>query len=359
MKKILPTLILLSAVEVMFAAGKLTFTRTTHDFGTIQEKDGDATATFEFTNTGDAPVLIIRASSSCGCTVPDYPRKPIRPGEGGVIQVTYHAKGRPGPFQKTVEVFDNTEHRSQITILGNVVSNVSPEDTYANEMGAGLRSKTRSMNFFDVYPNRSDRTRTLQFYNESNEPIQLTFRGVSNNLYLEAQPQIIQPKQEGNVLVTFLTSKAKDWGLHSEEFQVFVKGKESRMKNNVVTMTADIWEDFSKMSKKERAQAGEIEVSDSNLDFGQSEEAAVVREVIIRNTGKSKLSIRKVANDMPKVFKVRLANNVIKPGQSTTLTITYIPSENKLGHLSHHLMVISNDPGNSRVIIKMNADKQN
>ncbi|MBR0037443.1 MAG: DUF1573 domain-containing protein [Bacteroidales bacterium] len=357
MKRLFSLICILLSVEVLLASGQLTFTKTSHDFGTISEKDGDATVTFEFKNTGDAPILILRAASSCGCTVPEYPKKPIRPGESGEIKVTYHAKGRPGPFQKSVQIVDNTDSKTQVTIRGNVVSSTTPEDTYTNEMGAGLRSKTRSMNFFDVYPNRSNRTRTLQFYNESEEPIQLTFRGVSGNLYLEAHPQIIPPKQEGKVLITFLTSKSKDWGIHNEEFEVFVKGKESQMKNNVVSVSADIWEDFSKLSKKDRAQAGEIEVSDSNLDFGQSATENVVREITIRNTGKSKLTIRKVANDMPKVFRVRLANSVIKPGQSTTLTVTYNPAENKLGRLTHHLMIISNDPGNSRVIVNMSADK--
>lgn len=344
-------------VALSWAAATITFSKTTHDFGTIKESDGDATVEFEFTNTGDAPLLILRAASSCGCTVPEYPRQPIRAGQGGTIKVTYHAKGRPGPFQKTVTVYDNAQKRTQITIMGNVVSTVTPEDTYANQMGAGLRSKTRAMNFFDVYPNRTNRTRTLQFYNEGEEPIQLTFRNVSKNLYLECQPQIIQPKQEGKVLITFLTAKTKDWGLHQETFEVLVKGKETKMKNNIVNVTADIWEDFSEMSRKDREQAGEIEVSQTQIIFAKGAKANQVKTVTLRNTGKSKLTIRKVANDMPDVFKTHVENTTIKPGQSVDLVITYMPDANKAEKLSHHLMIISNDPSNSRVIINLQADK--
>ena len=357
MKKVLAILILLSMVNVGWAAAKLTFAKTSHDFGTIKESDGDASVEFEFTNTGDAPLLILRAASSCGCTVPEYPRQPIRAGQGGTIKVTYHAKGRPGPFQKTVTVYDNTNGKTQITILGNVVSTTTPEDTYANEMGAGLRSKTRSMNFFDVYPNRANRTRTLQFYNESDEPMQLTFRGVSKNIYLEAQPQIIQPKQEGKVFITFLTAKAKDWGMHQETFEVLVKGKETKMKNNVITVTADIWEDFSDLSKKERSQAGEIEVDQAQIAFAKGAKMNQTKTITIHNTGKSKLTIRKISNDMPEVFKTQLENSVIKPGQSVDLVVTYCPEANKAEHLTHHLMIISNDPNNSRVIVNLQADK--
>ncbi|MCR5395259.1 MAG: DUF1573 domain-containing protein [Bacteroidales bacterium] len=343
--------------QMMWAAGQIRFQKTTHDFGTISENGGDVSVDFEFSNAGDGPLLILRAASSCGCTVPEYPHQPLRAGEGGKVTVTYHPKGRPGPFQKTVTIYDNTQQRTQITIMGNVVSNTTPEDSYANEMGAGLRSKTRSMNFFDVYPTRNNRTRTLQFYNESEEPIQLSFRGVSKNIYLESQPDIILPKQEGKVLITFLTDKAKDWGLHEETFEVFIKGKESRMKNNVITVTADIWEDFSTLSRKERDRAGEIEVDRTQLSFGRGSKVNQTQIITIRNTGKSKLTIRKISNDMPKVFRTQLSSEVIKPGQSAELVITYVPSANKIGELTHHLMIISNDPTNSRVIVNLQADK--
>ena len=357
MKKLVSIVAMLVMVQMAWAAGQISFSKATHDFGTIREGDGDVTAEFDFTNTGDGPILILRAASSCGCTVPDYPRNPLRPGQGGTVKVTYHAKGRPGPFQKTVTVYDNTQKRTQLTIMGNVVSTTTPEDTYANDMGAGLRSKTRSMNFFDVYPTRNNRTRTLQFYNESNEPIQLTFRGVSKNIQLQAEPEVIQPKQEGKVFITFLTAKSKDWGMHEETFEVLVKGKETKMRNNVVTVMADIWEDFSALSRKERDNAGEIEVERTQLSFNRTDGQSLTQILTIRNTGKSKLNIRKVANEMPETFKVQLENDVIKPGQSTDLMITYVPEQNKVGALDHHLMIISNDPSNSRVIVNLQADK--
>lgn len=344
-------------VALSWAAAKVTFEKTTHDFGTIQEKDGDATVEFPFTNTGDSPLLIVRAASSCGCTVPEYPKKPLRPGESGVIRVTYHAKGRPGPFQKSVYVYDNANGKSMLVISGNVVSSTAPEDTYATEMGAGLRVKNRTLNFFDVYPNRTNRTRTLQFYNEGEEPIQLTFRNVSKNLYLECQPQIILPKKEGKVLVTFLTEKSKDWGLHSEGFDVLVKGKELQAKNNHITIQADIWEDFSEMSRKDRDNAPEIEIEDTQIDFGKVTQRNETRKITVRNTGKTKLVIRKIQNDMPGAFDASISSTTIKPGGSATLSVTLHKDETKLTKINHHITVISNDPSNSRVIINLQADK--
>ncbi len=93
-----------------------------HDFGTIKEADGPVSCTFEFTNTGDKPLLIIDAAASCGCTRPEYPSKPIKPGKKGKIKVTYSPIGRPGFFKKTVKVKTNGKERNTtLHIEGKVI----------------------------------------------------------------------------------------------------------------------------------------------------------------------------------------------------------------------------------------------
>lgn len=86
------------------ANNTIVFEETTHDFGNIQEADGDVSCDFVFTNTGSEPVSIMKATSTCGCTAPTYTKAPIAQGEQGKISVTYHAKGRPGQFSKNVTV---------------------------------------------------------------------------------------------------------------------------------------------------------------------------------------------------------------------------------------------------------------
>ena len=99
-----------------------TFSIKSHDFGTIKEADGPVSCTFEFTNTGDKPLLIIDATASCGCTRPEYPSKPIKPGKKGKIKVTYSPIGRPGAFKKTVKVKTNGRERTTtLHIEGTVI----------------------------------------------------------------------------------------------------------------------------------------------------------------------------------------------------------------------------------------------
>ena len=99
-----------------------TFEVKSHDFGTIQEAKGPVSCTFEFTNTGDKPLLIIDATASCGCTRPEYPTKPIKPGKKGKIKVTYSPIGRPGAFKKTVKIKTNGKERTTtLRIEGTVI----------------------------------------------------------------------------------------------------------------------------------------------------------------------------------------------------------------------------------------------
>lgn len=84
------------------------FAEKTHDFGTITEGDV-VTKVFTFKNTGEAPLIISNATSSCGCTVPSYPKdKPIAPGEEGEIEVKYNSRGKKNQDNKVVRITANT-----------------------------------------------------------------------------------------------------------------------------------------------------------------------------------------------------------------------------------------------------------
>ena len=86
---------------------EITFKETIIDYGII-ENGVDGKKTFEFKNTGDSPLIFSRIFSSCGCTIPKKPEKPIEPGESGIIEVEYDTK-RTGLFQKAITVNSNAK----------------------------------------------------------------------------------------------------------------------------------------------------------------------------------------------------------------------------------------------------------
>lgn len=86
---------------------QMTFDKTFHDFGQIAQGAPQETV-FTFTNTGDAPLIITNATSSCGCTIPDYPKNtPIAPGEQGNMLVKFNGAGQ-NQVTKTITVQANT-----------------------------------------------------------------------------------------------------------------------------------------------------------------------------------------------------------------------------------------------------------
>ncbi|MDM8155438.1 DUF1573 domain-containing protein [Bacteroides gallinaceum] len=112
MKRILSTICLMAVMIAVFAAGtaEIKFNETSHDFGSFPENAPKVTCKFKFTNTGDGPLVIHQAIASCGCTVPQYPKEPIKPGESGEITVTYNGAGKfPGHFRKSITLRTNAK----------------------------------------------------------------------------------------------------------------------------------------------------------------------------------------------------------------------------------------------------------
>jgi hypothetical protein len=113
MKKIiLMTMMLLCGLTATMAQKQadIKFDKLMHDFGKFSEKEPVVSCVFSFTNTGDAPLVINQAMPSCGCTVPEFTKQPIQPGEKGEIKVTYNGQGKfPGHFKKSITVRTNAK----------------------------------------------------------------------------------------------------------------------------------------------------------------------------------------------------------------------------------------------------------
>ena len=93
---------------------EIEFEEIVHDYGDLPY-NGNGECEFRFTNTGDAPLVIQKPKSSCRCTVPSWPDKPILPGESDVIKVTYRTN-RVGNFNKVVTVTSNALKNSTVVL---------------------------------------------------------------------------------------------------------------------------------------------------------------------------------------------------------------------------------------------------
>lgn len=101
-------------------APKFEFDKEIFDFGVVEEGETVKT-TFKFKNTGKTPLIITDASATCGCTVPEYPKTPIKPGESGEISVSFNSQGRLGMQDKIVTIKSNANPEAQgLHLVGEV-----------------------------------------------------------------------------------------------------------------------------------------------------------------------------------------------------------------------------------------------
>lgn len=92
------------------------FDTDNHEFGVIEQGEKVSYA-FKFKNSGNAPLVISSASASCGCTVPEYTKTPIAPGEEGFINVTFDSAGKSGMTSKTVTIIANTIPNTKVLTI--------------------------------------------------------------------------------------------------------------------------------------------------------------------------------------------------------------------------------------------------
>ena len=127
----------------------LVFTPDAWDFGTIREEQGRVSHTFTGENRSERPVVILDVVTSCGCTVPQFSRKPVLPGEKTQITVTFDPANRPGTFSKELGIYSSERRRiATLTVRGNVTPRPrSIEERYPFDAGGGVRLSTTTAAF--------------------------------------------------------------------------------------------------------------------------------------------------------------------------------------------------------------------
>ena len=104
-----------------FKVAVIKFKTEVIDYGKV-EQNSSGLRTFSFTNTGDAPLLITKVKTTCGCTVPSYSKAPLMPGESGELVIKYNTR-KLGAFTKTVTVISNAEGGNKILkIKGTIIA---------------------------------------------------------------------------------------------------------------------------------------------------------------------------------------------------------------------------------------------
>lgn len=169
MQRVLTFGLALLSVISLAQAQEITFPETKVELGVIQEKDGDISHDFPFTNTGNKPLLIKNVITSCGCTSAEWSKKAYQPGEKGVIRLIYHPKGRTETDVNLVaEVYANNASKGTVNleIAGRVIHEAPSYPAYFNP-AKGKQSQAKALAPQDEYELILQRVRA-EIYEKAN-----------------------------------------------------------------------------------------------------------------------------------------------------------------------------------------------
>lgn len=356
--KALRTLLCIPAAVagIICAAGpQITWRETFHNFGAFSEDSGMARTSFRYVNTGDEPLIIIGARTTCGCTVADYSRTPLAPGDSAKITVDYDPAGRPGRFEKGIIVDTNTEpRRTRLTIKGTVVGGeASVRTQYPVAQGPlALRNATALVG--DVVKGHM-KTVFINAYNRSNDTISPQIGPLPPHIHVSLEPAKIPPGEQASFIIYFRSDKSDVWGLSETPVTITPAPGTPAFELPVV---ASVIEDFSALTDRQREKAPVIAFTPGRIEFPQlppdgGETSATLR---ITNRGRSPLEIRRIYSPDRGIHVTPPRKTTVKPGKHLDVEITVntalLPGE----FLNARITVISNDPANPVENIRLTGE---
>ena len=341
-------------IKVFSQANKpvATFDEKVFDFGEIKEDGGKVTHSFNFKNTGDQPLIIHNVRASCGCTSPEWTRQPVQSGKTGFVKATFDPRNRPGNFNKSIMVYTNGQ---ESTIVLRITGKVLPrektiEDIYPREMGA-LRLKSSHLSFTRIDP-QAVKTEELELINTSDEAVKIEFESVPRHITLKMEPETVKAGQKGKIIATYDASAKNDWGFVVD--QVYLKMNGELNRQNRLSISATIEEDYSKWSEEQMANAPVIEIDNRVFDFGEIKQGEKVsHDFVVTNKGKSNLILRKVRASCG-CTAIQPAKTVIGPGESTKIVAEY-NSRGMSGRQNKSVTIYSNDPKRSTLLLRLSG----
>lgn len=356
MKRVLFSLITTFLVIAAMAQNGpvVSWTEASYNFGEIKEADGPVTHKFELTNTGDAPLVITYVKPSCGCTTSDYTKEPIMPGAKGFVSATYNPQGRPGPFNKSIDVTTNCKPEvTTVRFKGNVIEREKTmAELHPRKIG-DLNLEVIHISLLKV-KNTEVRTDSTSVANLTDKPLKLAFTSVPKHIKIKAVPETLEPNQQGKIIVEYDATQRSDWGFVMDKVILSINGSTNNNKN-ILSISATIEEDFSNYSKDQLESAPKMVFDETSFNFGTITQGEKVNHSFkFRNEGKSELVIRKISTSCG-CTAVNSNPGVIKPGESSSIDITF-NSADKTNRQNKSITIICNDPTNSRQTLYIVGD---
>jgi hypothetical protein len=347
MKSKLAITALLALAATAAQAQKLSITKKTIDIGRTGY-EVPVTATFEMRNKGLRKLVIQDVQPDCNCTKVEYPKGEIGIGDKFTIRMTYDAR-MLGHFNKQAAIISNgSKEPVYITMTGVVLADLMDySGSYPYDFG-GLLSDANELEFDNV--KKGDQlTCEMRIMNNSSSVMQPNVLHLPPYLSATAFPELLNPGRSGKIVFTLNSEKIRDYGL--TQTSVFLAQQlGQKVKSDIeVGVSAVLLPPVKQMEN-----APQLVLSDTTLvlDFGGRSKKS--GDIELTNIGHSRLDITSLQM-FTRGLKVTLGKSRLMPGESTKLKITGVAADLKKARTAPRVLMITNDPKLSKVVITINS----
>ena len=350
MKKLLLILFTFHFSLFTAIAQRLTVSNATIDVGRTGYQQ-PITATFELRNKGLRRLVIESVKPDCGCTAVEYPKE-VGIGDKFTIKMTYDAR-QLGHFHKMAAIHSNgSKEPVYLTMTGIVLAElIDYSGTYPLSIGDLLLDKNE-LEYDDV--NKGDHpVQEIHILNNGMQEMTPNVMHLPPYLTALVTPEKLAPGKPGTVAITLNSEKLRDFGLNQTSVYLAQQLGEKVSQQNEIGVSAVLLPDLTDYDAVSKALAPQLQISTTEVDFTSfDKKSKKTAEITLHNIGRTTLRITSMQM-FTRGLKVTLDKTSLDPEETAVMKITGYADELKKVRTKPRILMITNDPDHTKVVISI------
>lgn len=342
----------LAAVSLDMSAQRISAKQEVIDCGSVLYET-PVTAKFELRNKG-SELVIDTVRTSCDCVVAKYPEGTIAKGDNFTVEVTFDSR-QLGHFYKEAAIYSNASDKPfYLTMKGVVVDHLADySGVYGYTLGS-VRTDKNNIEFDDVNLGETP-VEKIHIVNSGSESVTPVVMHLPNYLTASVSPTTIAPGHTGVATITLNSAKLRSYGLTQSSVYLGMFPGDKVSDDKEISVSAVLLPEFRNMSETQRRNAPVMKMSAETLELGSFDDKDEKSgTIMIENQGRSRLVISSMQM-FTTGLKVRLNKSRLDPGESAKLKITAYKKQLKNARSRPRVLMITNDPNKSKVVIHVNV----
>ena len=319
------------------------------------------TATFELKSNGSKRIVIDSVKPACGCTSVSMPKNELGAGDRCEMKISYDAR-MLGHFEKSAAVYYHLKHGNNdssplyLKMEGVVLTQVKDYSAvYPYAIGDLLTDK-EVLEFDDVNLGEQPQL-VINILNNHEHPVQPNVQHLPSYLTAEVIPTELLPGKSGKVVFTLQSQQIRDFGLMQTAIYLASQLGEKVRPETEVPVSVVLLPDLKKFEGQNKQYATRLELSDSTVELGMiGGKVRKKAEIILKNSGRLQLDISSLQM-FTKGVELTLSKRQLQPGEQTKLKIVGELEKLKKGRSKPRVLMITNDPDHSKVVIPIYIKK--